>query len=122
MRDSLHPDLTSFLQSVIVNEESLFVFVIGLQDPSEMFSVDELMDDGEEDVEEDGLNRFLTLYEAGYGWGGTRTGLIYDQKHHRVALSLGLEEIDTLTPVADHQALWFPLETVSYPNLSYHGH
>lgn len=118
MRDSLHPDLTSFLQSVIVNEESLFVFVIGLQDPSEMFSVDDIMVGVEEDVEEDELNRFVTLYEAGYGWGGARAGMIYDQKHHRVAMSLGLEEIDRLTPVADHQDLWFPLETVNPPDLS----
>ncbi|KAI0121597.1 hypothetical protein BJ170DRAFT_643460 [Xylariales sp. AK1849] len=40
------------------------------------------------------------------------SGLIYNQRRHRAAMSLGIERFDFTHPVEMHEELWHPLETV----------
>lgn len=91
-------------------EETFFVFVEGINDPSNMFRGEDLMpDESESDP-----HRFVVLYGTNPGLGEHDVGLIYDQKHHKASMALGMEDIDSvIMPIEEHQNMWYPLETVS---------
>lgn len=91
-------------------EETFFVFVEDINEPSEMFVGEYLMpDESESDPD-----RFVVLYGTNPGLSEHDVGLIYDQKCHKASMTLGLEDIDSvITPVEEHQNMWYPLETVS---------
>lgn len=111
IRDQLHPDLILFLESVLMAEETFFVFLEGINEPSEMFKGEELMPD-ETGSDSD---RFVVLYNTNIGLGEHGVGLVYDQKYSRATMVLGLEDIDgVVVPVDEHQDMWYPLETVSW--------
>ncbi|KAI0802863.1 hypothetical protein GGR55DRAFT_691800 [Xylaria sp. FL0064] len=104
----IDPSLKAFLDSINVSEQlpPFFFWVEGIMPPGEMFSVHDVFQDGEE------RNRFLTLYMTNVGLGEHPVGLIYDQKLHRATLTLGLEDMDFVLPVEQHDDLWHPLETI----------
>ncbi|KAI1274511.1 hypothetical protein F5Y07DRAFT_372627 [Xylaria sp. FL0933] len=106
--DRIDPSLKAFLDSINVSEQlpPFFFWVEGITPPGEMFSVHDMFQDYEE------RNRFLTLYMTNVGLGEHPLGLIYDQKLHRATLTLGLEDMDFVLPVGQHDDLWYPLETI----------
>ncbi|KAI1345505.1 hypothetical protein F5Y01DRAFT_300361 [Xylaria sp. FL0043] len=106
--DRIDPSLKAFLESINVSEElpPFFFWVEGITAPGEMFSVHDMFQNYEEP------NRFLTLYMTNVGLGEHPLGLIYDQKLHRATLTLGLEDMDFVLPVEQHDELWHPLETI----------
>ncbi len=108
--DRLDPSLVAFLKSVIVPEDPppFFFWVEGIAPPAEIFSAYEMF----QDYEEAGPGRFLTLYTTNPGLGGHSLGLIYDQKLHRATMTLGVEYVDFVKPVEEHDELWHSLEAV----------
>lgn len=91
-------------------EETFFVFVEGINDPSDMLRGDDLMpDESQSDP-----HRFVVLYGTNPGLGEHDVGLVYDQKRHKASMALGMEDIDgVIAPIEEHQDMWYPLETVS---------
>lgn len=119
IRERLHPDLVLFLESIMMSEETFFVFVEGINDPSDMLKGADLMPDEVEGDED----QFIVLYSTNIGLGEHGVGLIYDQRHHKATMTLGVEDINqVVTPVEEHQDMWFPLETVSYAHAIIIGH
>ncbi|KAF2969309.1 hypothetical protein GQX73_g4254 [Xylaria multiplex] len=108
--DRLDPSVVAFLKSIIVPEDPppFFFWVEGIAPPAEIFSAQEMFQDDEE--AEPG--RFLTLYTTNLGLGEHSLGLIYDQKLHRATMALGVEDVDFVKPVEEHDELWHPLEAV----------
>lgn len=90
-------------------EETFFVFVEGINDPSNMFRGEDFMlDESESDP-----HRFVVLYSTNPGLGEHDVGLIYDQERHKASMVLGIEDIHgVVTPIEEHQDMWYPLETV----------
>lgn len=107
VRDRLDPSLVAFLEAVVIPSEQLplYFWVSGLCEPSDVFVAQEMMPEDDED-------RFLTLYATNDGMGEHPAGLIYDQRRHRAAMALGVEDFDYTHPVEAHEELWHPLETV----------
>lgn len=54
---------------------------------------------------EDDEDRFVTLCSTNIGMGQHPAGLIYDQRHQRTAMSLGVEDFDSTHPVEAHEEL-----------------
>lgn len=91
-------------------DETFFVFVEGISDPSDMFRGENLMPD----ESGDDPHRFVVLYGTNPGLGEHDVGLVYDQACHRAAMALGVEDIGgVIAPVEEHPDMWYPLETVS---------
>ncbi|KAI1377157.1 hypothetical protein F4677DRAFT_417534 [Hypoxylon crocopeplum] len=107
--DRLDQSLVSFLESIIVSDElpPFFFWVECISPPAEMFSVQEMFQEYEEEP-----NRFLTLYATNPGLGEHPLGLIYDQKLYRATVALGIEDLEFTKPLEQHDDLWHPLETV----------
>ncbi|ETS77355.1 hypothetical protein PFICI_11229 [Pestalotiopsis fici W106-1] len=107
VRDRLDTSLIAFLEAAAIPSEPLplYFWVSGLCEPSDVFVAQEMMPEDEED-------RFLTLYATNDGMGEHPAGLIYDQRRHRAAMSLGIEDFEYTHPVEEHEELWHPLETV----------
>lgn len=91
-------------------DETFFVFVEGISDPSDMFRGEDLLPD----ESGDDPHRFVVLYGTNPGLGEHGVGLVYDQACHRATMALGVEDIGgVIAPVEEHPDTWYPLETVS---------
>ncbi|KAJ8128201.1 hypothetical protein O1611_g5435 [Lasiodiplodia mahajangana] len=102
--DRLDPSLVAFLKSIIIvpnDAPPFFFWVKGIAPPAEMFSAHEMF----QDYEEAESWRFLTLYTTNCGIVGHSLGLIYDQKLHRATMTLGIEDVDFVKPVEEHDEL-----------------
>ncbi|ROV90899.1 hypothetical protein VMCG_09974 [Cytospora schulzeri] len=108
LRDRLQPQVTSFLTSIIIPEETFFIWVEGVSEPSEMLQAEQLIP-GETDISPD---RYLVLYSTNPGLGEHGVGVIYDQARNLAVLVLGIEDAEYVFPAETHTELWQPLETI----------
>ena len=109
-RSRLSPSVAAFLELARIpngpGDTHLFAWAHRVATPSEMFSLKDLHDDEGEP------SRFLTLYVVDSNMVGDPAGLIYDQERHRATFAMDMDDLKSIHPVADKDALWFPLETV----------
>lgn len=112
IRPRLHPSVAAFLDLALVpslHQECppLFFWVSRIINPEELFA------EFAADIHDEPVDSILCLYwynlEAGAQAGG---GLFYDQRYHRAASFMHMDDHDCAMPIAAHPDLWFPLETV----------
>ncbi|CZR67307.1 uncharacterized protein PAC_17206 [Phialocephala subalpina] len=110
LRSRLEPNLVKFLEAVYdpsgSDDTILFYWVSGLTYPDELwFDWEGYSEDGEE-------SRRMTLYRTNSGLlGGHNDGLCYDQKLHKAAMFISIDDQDFANRL-EHEHLWHPLETV----------
>jgi hypothetical protein len=66
-------------------------------------------------MEEDDLDdkgRFVVVYGTWFELSSHTVGLVYDQRRHLAAVTLVLENIDSVSPIEEHLDMWYPLETI----------
>ncbi|KAK0630503.1 hypothetical protein B0T17DRAFT_598686 [Bombardia bombarda] len=111
LRDQLDPSVVAFLESIIIHDDyevPVFFWVENIAGPSRMFaSANETLF-----PDEDEKNDVLSLYLTNPSLGEHSLGLLYDQRHHRAVMALGIEDTGFFWPVEEHENLWHPLETV----------
>lgn len=104
----LHPDVIAFLNAVISPEfdEGMCYFVGQL----EIQSVDEVFPSDDNPFED--IDRFIVIYGTYPELGSQCLGLVYDQECHRAAVPLFIGSSESIEPIAEHEDLWMPLETI----------
>lgn len=106
--DRLHPAVITFLNAVIPpkGDEGICYFVgdLAVQSADEYFI--------HEKNHFENIDRFVIIYRTYYELGSQCLGLVYDQELHRAAVPLFIGSLDSIEPIADHEDLWMPLETI----------
>ncbi|EEA28855.1 hypothetical protein EYB25_000233 [Talaromyces marneffei] len=106
--DRLHPDVIAFLNAIIPPryDEGTCYFVGAL----EVRSADEVFISDDNRFED--IDRFVIIYRTYFELGSQCLGLVYDQEYHRAAVPLFIGSSESIEPIADHENLWMPLETI----------
>ncbi|KAK2839231.1 hypothetical protein FQN49_006344 [Arthroderma sp. PD_2] len=117
IRHKLDPSLLSFLDSIILTKTRegdayIFYWVTGIAEPNDLVDPEGYIGYDGEDETDEGLPRYLLLYHAVSELGCHALGLIYDQKRHRVAISMDIGLQDRVLPAEEYEDRWHPLETM----------
>lgn len=107
-RQHLHPTVNQFLDLIIRGGLTFFYWVAF----AEIQLVDDIFFEEENDLEDEGLARFVTIYPTYDGVASDSLGLVYDQQNHLAAVPLDIGSTESLTPIDEHYNLWYPLETI----------
>ncbi|KAL6821852.1 hypothetical protein J3E69DRAFT_382354 [Trichoderma sp. SZMC 28015] len=115
LRERLDPSLAAFLDAALLPPDGsdgldpapLSVFVSGFSEPDSFFANETA------DLFDEPVDSLVCLYYPNIGQGGgSGGGLFYHQGYHRAAVFMDMWDHDYALPVAAHQELWHPLETV----------
>ncbi|KAK4077869.1 uncharacterized protein Triagg1_3563 [Trichoderma aggressivum f. europaeum] len=115
LRERLDPSLAAFLDAALLPPDGsdgldpapLSVFVAGFCEPDSFFAQEVA------DLFDEPVDSLICLYYPNVGQGGgSGGGLFYHQGYHRAAVLMHMWDHDYVLPIAAHQELWHPLETV----------
>ena len=64
------------------------------------------------DLEDEGKERFVVIYGTVTELGPHCLGVVYDQQLHRASFPMTIENSESVEPINEHEDMWFPLETI----------
>ncbi|KAF3011737.1 hypothetical protein E8E14_010583 [Neopestalotiopsis sp. 37M] len=111
IRTRLHPSVVAFLDAAITSvadahlHRPFFFWSRGLSDPDCIFANDA------GDLYNRPADSLLCLYLPGAN-SESGGGVLYDQVHHRAAVSMDMDAWGSAMPLEAHMELWHPLETI----------
>lgn len=73
---------------------------------------DESFPPEDNELEDEGKERFVVIYDTVSELGSLCLGVVYDQQLHRASFPMTIENSDSVEPVDEHEEMWFPLETI----------
>ncbi|KAK9774048.1 hypothetical protein AB5N19_06960 [Seiridium cardinale] len=113
LRSRLDPSLVAFLSAAVMPPANtpepppFFWYADGLSDPDDLFA------NQTADLFDEPPDSLVHLYGPNIGQGGSAGGgVLYDQRCHRAAVFMHMDDYDYALPAAAHAELWQPLETV----------
>ncbi|KAJ6023649.1 hypothetical protein N7460_014044 [Penicillium canescens] len=112
LRPRLDPSVVAFLDNAIIppgegfSETPLSIFASGLNRPQSLFA------EVEADLEDQPVDSMLRLCYVALSTDNSNGGVIYHQRHHRVAIFMHTDDWGFGFPVKDHPDVWNPFETV----------
>ena len=73
---------------------------------------DESFPGEDNELESEGKERFVVIYDTVSELGSHCLGVLYDQQHSPASFPMTLENSESLETVDEHKEMWLPLETI----------